>query len=52
MLKFLEQNELFINLKKYICMTSSLMFLRYVISANSIKVDEEKVWAIKYTWGV
>ncbi|CAA7393046.1 unnamed protein product [Spirodela intermedia] len=43
----LQQNELFINLKKYKFLTSSLVFMRYVICVDSIEVDEEEVEAIK-----
>ena len=46
-LKILQQNKLYVNLKKYRFMTSSLLFLGFIISADEIKVDEEKICAIR-----
>ncbi|CAA7393616.1 unnamed protein product [Spirodela intermedia] len=46
-LTILQQNKLFINLKKCKFLTSSLVFLGYIVSTNGIKVDEEKVESIK-----
>ncbi|CAA7394158.1 unnamed protein product [Spirodela intermedia] len=47
MFKVLQDSELYINLKKCEFMTSSLLFLVYVVSVDGIKVDKEKVRAIK-----
>ncbi|XP_020258949.1 uncharacterized protein LOC109835386 [Asparagus officinalis] len=46
-LTVLLENKLYINLKKYNFMTSSLVFLGFVISSEGIHVDEEKVRAIR-----
>lgn len=46
-LTILQQNELFINFKKYDFMTSNLIFIGYIIVADGIKVDEDKIKAIK-----
>jgi hypothetical protein len=45
-LKILQQNKLYVNLKKCNFMTSSLLFLGFIVSADGIKVDEEKIRAI------
>ena len=42
----LQANELYINLKKCNFITTSLIFLGFVISSQGIHVDEEKVRAI------
>jgi hypothetical protein len=46
-LTILQQNKLYINLKKCSFMTSSLLFLGFIITADGIKVDEEKICAIR-----
>ena len=46
-LKVLRENKLYANLKKCVFMTNSLLFLGYVVSNEGIKVDEEKVKAIR-----
>jgi len=46
-LKILQQNKLYVNLKKCSFMTSSLLFLGFKVSADGIKVDEEKIRAIR-----
>jgi len=46
-LTILQANELYINLKKCGFMTTSLIFLRFVVSSQGIHVDEEKVRAIR-----
>ena len=43
----LRKNKLYSNLKKCVLMTNSLLFLGYVVSSEGIKVDEEKVKAIR-----
>jgi len=43
----LQDNELYINLKKCSFMTSSLIFLGFVVSSQGIHVDENKVKAIR-----
>ena len=45
--KVLWENKLYANLKKCVFMTNSLLFLGYVVSSEGIKVDEEKVKAIR-----
>ena len=46
--KMLRENKLYANLKKKsVFMTNSFLFLGYVVSSEGIKVDEEKVKAIK-----
>ena len=45
--KVLGENKLNANLKKCVFMTKSLLFLRYEVSSEGIKVDEEKVKAIR-----
>ncbi|CAA7394696.1 unnamed protein product [Spirodela intermedia] len=42
-----QQNKLFINLNKCKFLTSSFIFLGYIGSVDDIKVDEEKIEAIK-----
>ena len=42
----LQANELYINLKKCRFMTTSLIFLGFVINSQGIHVDKEKVRAI------
>jgi len=46
-LKILQQNKLYVNLKKCSFMTSNLLFLGFIVSADGIKVDEEKIRAIR-----
>jgi hypothetical protein len=46
-LTVLQQNKLYVNLTKCKFMTSSLLFLGFIVSANGIKVDEEKIRAIR-----
>ena len=46
-LAVLQENQLFLNLKKCSFMTDSLLFLGYVVSSEGIHVDEEKVRAIR-----
>ena len=43
----LQDNELYINLKKCIFMTSSSILLGFVVSSQGIHVDENKVKAIR-----
>jgi hypothetical protein len=43
----LQQNKLYVNLTKCKFMTSSLLFLGFVVSTDGIKVDEEKIRAIR-----
>ena len=43
----LRETKLYANLKKYVFMTNSLLFLGYVVSSEGIKVDEVKVKAIR-----
>ena len=45
--KVLRENKLYANLKKCVFMTNSFQFLGYVVSTEGIKVDEEKVKAIR-----
>ena len=45
--KVLRENKLYANLKKYFFMRDSLLFLGYVVSSEGIKVDEDKVKAIR-----
>ena len=45
-LAILQANELYINLKKRSFLTDKLLFLGYVVSADRIHVDENKVHAI------
>ncbi|CAL9238576.1 unnamed protein product [Arabidopsis halleri] len=46
-LNVLRKEELYANLKKCTFCTDNLVFLGFVVSANGVKVDEEKVKAIK-----
>ncbi|VVA38985.1 PREDICTED: Retrovirus-related Pol poly from transposon, partial [Prunus dulcis] len=46
-LKVLQENMLFINLKKCTFITNKVLFLGYVVSENGIHVDEDKVRAIQ-----
>jgi hypothetical protein len=46
-LTVLQQNKLYVNLTKCRFMTSSLLFLGFIVSADGIKVDEEKIRAIR-----
>jgi hypothetical protein len=43
----LQQEELLINMKKLFFMKKKLIYLGFVISANELKMDPEKVRAIK-----
>ena len=43
----LHENELYVNLKKCMFMTTQLVFLGFVVSSRGIQVDEEKVKAIR-----
>jgi len=43
----LQANELYINLKKCSFMTTSLIFLGFVVSSQGIHVDDDKVKAIR-----
>ena len=45
--KVLRKENLYANLKKCICYSDHVVFLGFVVSANSVKVDEEKVKAIQ-----
>lgn len=46
-LEVLLKNKLYVNLKKCSFMTSKLMFLGFIVGADGIYVDEEKVHAIR-----
>ena len=46
-LAVLQANELYINLKKCIFLTDKLLFLGYVVSADGIHVDEDKVHVVR-----
>lgn len=46
-LTVLQQNKLYVDLTKCRFMTSSLLFLGFIVSADGIKVDEEKIRAIR-----
>jgi hypothetical protein len=46
-LEVLRENKLFINLKKCSFMMDQLVFLGFVVNADGIRVDEEKVRAIR-----
>ena len=46
-LSVLQENQLFLNLKRCSFMTNSLLFLGYMVSSEGIHVDEEKVRAIR-----
>ena len=43
----LEENKLYVNLKKCSFMTKKLLFLGFVVSGDGIYVDEEKVKVIR-----
>ena len=43
----MRENKLYAHLKKCIFMRDSLLFLGFVVSKEGIKVNEEKVRAIK-----
>lgn len=44
--ELLKENKLYLNLKKCEFLTSELLFLAFVISAEGIKMDKKKVHAI------
>ena len=46
-LAVLQTNELYINLKKCNFLTDKLLFLGYVVSADGIHVDDDKVRAVR-----
>jgi chemotaxis signal transduction protein len=46
-LEVLQDNKLYINLKKCTFCTNKLLFLGFVVGEDGIQVDEEKVRAIK-----
>jgi len=46
-LTVLQQNKLYVNLMKCKFMTNSLLFLGFAVSTDGIKVDEEKIRAIR-----
>ena len=46
-LAVLQANEFYINLKKCSFLTDKLLFLGYVVSADGIHVDEDKVRAVR-----
>ena len=46
-LTVLQENKLYLNLKKCHFMTDSLLFLGFIVSVDGIRVDEEKVKAIR-----
>ena len=46
-LAVLQANELYINLKKCSFLTDKLLFLEYVVNADGIHVDEDKVCAVR-----
>ena len=46
-LAMLQANEFYINLKKWSFLTDKLLFLGYVVSADGIHVDEDKVRAVR-----
>lgn len=46
-LDVLRKEKFYANLKKCIFCTDNLVFLGFIVSAGGIKVDEEKVKAIK-----
>ena len=45
--KVLRENKLYANLKKCTFIQNSLLFLSYMVSSEGIKIDEEKVKAIR-----
>ncbi|XP_010275023.1 PREDICTED: uncharacterized protein LOC104610208 [Nelumbo nucifera] len=46
-LKTLRENKLYANLNKCIFMSDNLLFLGFIVSKDGVKVDEEKVKAIR-----
>ena len=46
-LKVLQANKLYINLKKCSFLMDKLLFLGYMVSVDGIHVDEDKVYAVK-----
>ena len=46
-LTVLQENKMFINLKKWSFMTCSLVFLGFVVSADGIQIVEEKIRVIQ-----
>jgi hypothetical protein len=46
-LTVLQQNKLYVNLTKCKFMTNNLLFLGFIVSVDGIKVDEEKIRAIR-----
>jgi hypothetical protein len=46
-LDVLEENKLYINLKKCTFLTNKLLFLGYIVSEDGIHVDQDKVRAIR-----
>ena len=46
-LSVLLHNKLYVNLKKCSFMTKSLLFLGFIVSGDGIRVDEEKIKAIR-----
>jgi hypothetical protein len=46
-MRSLQQEKLLINMKKLVFMKKELIYLGFVISANELKMDPEKVEAIK-----
>jgi hypothetical protein len=46
-LKVLRENKLYLNLKKCTFLTDKLLFLGFIVGAEGIQVDEEKVRAIR-----
>ena len=46
-LQVLQENQLYINLKKCTFSTNKLLFLGFVVGEDGIQVDEEKVRAIR-----
>lgn len=46
-LTVLQENKLYLNLKKCNFMPDSLLFLGFIVSVDGIRVDEEKVKAIR-----
>ena len=42
-----QENDLYINLKKYSFMISSLIFLGFLVSSQGIHIDEDKIKAIR-----
>ncbi|KAG7615211.1 Retrotransposon gag domain [Arabidopsis thaliana x Arabidopsis arenosa] len=46
-MKVLREEKLYVNLNKYTFCTDNLVFLSFVVSADSVKVEDEKVKTIK-----